>query len=434
MALTVKRVEKLISAGVPGKHTDGKGGVKGLMLCIEGKTSAHWLLRWQRDGRVRHMGLGSADPNELPLAAARERAIHYRQQIARGMDPLELKRKDRERQQQAEAKRLTFKEASERCHEALAAGWSNTRHADEFLSSLRRWVYPHIGSLDIAAVGKDEVLRVLEQKLPSKMGQGGGTFWTGRSQTADRTRSRIERVLDWAEARGFRPAGTPNPARWKGFLDQLLAKPRRIAPVKNMSAVPYDQLPAVMKLLTAGETVGAQALRFIVLTASRMNEVLGARWDEIDLRAAQWTIPASRMKSRREHCVPLSPQAMELLRSLYREQDNPHLFVSPKTPGMSIAEATVTAALRNAGRKETVHGMRASFKTWSEERTNFPNIIAELSLAHSVGTAVEQAYRRTDLAIKRRKLMEAWAKYCCTPPQKADEKTVVPMHTHGSAR
>jgi hypothetical protein len=274
MSLTAKKVEKLLNAGVPTKVTD-KGGVRGLMLCVEGKTSAHWLLRYQRDHKTRHMGLGSA--RDLTLAAAREKAKRERERLADGIDPLKLRREEREAQRQAEAKRLTFKEAAERCHESLSAGWSNQHHANEFISSLRRWVFPIFGNFDVAAVGKDEVLRVLEQKLPGKMGKGaGGTFWKARSQTADRTRNRIERVLDWAEARGFRPAGTPNPARWRGFLDQLLAKPRRIAPQQNMAAVPYDQVPNVMATLAVEATVGAQALRFIVMTACRMGEALKA--------------------------------------------------------------------------------------------------------------------------------------------------------------
>src|SRR5262249_44344741 len=228
MALTVKRVEKLLRAGVPGKHTD-TGDVRGLMLCIESKSSAHWLLRFQRAGRVRHMGLGSA--RDVPLAAARTKARRERERLADGVDPLAVKHAERATAAAAAARKLTFKEAAERCHEALAAGWSNPHHANEFISSLRRWVYPHIGNLDVAAVGKDEVLRVLEQRLPDRIGKGtdGSTFWVAHSQTADRTRNRIQRVLDWAEARGFRPAGTPNPARWAGFLDQLLAKPRKIA-------------------------------------------------------------------------------------------------------------------------------------------------------------------------------------------------------------
>src|ERR1700674_2814760 len=233
MGLTVKRVERLLRAGVPGKYTDGV--VKGLMLCVESKSSAHWLLRYQRDHKVRHLGLGGA--RDVPLASARAKARRERERIADGIDPLSVKRAERAAQRQAEARLLTFRQAAERCHAAREAGWSSAAHAAEFLSSLERWVYPHIGSLDVAAVGKDEVLRVLEQKLHNRMGkaESGGTFWTTKTITADRVRSRVHTVLDWAEARGYRAAGTPNPARSKGFLDQRLAAPRKIAPVKNIT-------------------------------------------------------------------------------------------------------------------------------------------------------------------------------------------------------
>ena len=427
MGLTVKRVEKLLRAGVPGRHTDGD--VKGLMLCVESRTSAAWSLRWQREHKTHQMGLGSArkgSSSYLSLAAARDKAREQYERLARGIDPLELKRKDREAQQQADAKRLTFKQAAERCHAALEPGWSSSHHADVFINSLQRYAYPHIGTMDVSAVSKDEVLRVLEQKLPSRIkGADGGVLWLAKTITADRVRARIERVLDWAEARGFRPTGTPNPARWRGFLDVLLQKPRKIAPVKNMAAVPYAEVPAVMAALAADQNVAAQCLRFIILCSCRLGEALRATWDEIDLDSAEWTIPAARMKGRREHRVPLSPQAMELLRSLYREDGNPYLFISTRTPGTHVVESTVGIALRDAGRKETIHGFRASFKTWAEERTNFPGIIVELSLAHRVGNAVENAYRRSDLAAKRAKLMQAWGKYCCTPPVAEEKKGTV---------
>ena len=421
MGLSVKRVEKLLRAGVPGRHTDGD--VKGLMLCVESKTSAHWLLRWQRDGRVRHMGLGSA--RDLPLAAAREKAREQRERIARDIDPLALKRSERAARMAAEAKQVTFKQAAERYHEAHEKGWTSTTYADEFLASLERWAYRHIGSLDVAAIDKDAILRVLEQQTCD-----GGTFWHKRVVTADRVRNRIERVIDFAKVRGWR---TPdNPARWRGYLEEALPAPRKVAPVKHLRALPYEDVPAVVAALTADETVNGKALRFIILTAARLGEALGARDDEIDLEAAEWVIPGLRMKGRREHRVPLSPQAVELLKGLYREENNPYLFVG-RTPGTPTANNTVLQALRRTGCHATVHGFRSSFSTWASERTDFPGIIVELSLAHRVGSAVENAYRRGDVIVKRRKLMEAWGKYCCTP-QKADEKTVVQMHAHGAAR
>jgi integrase len=438
MALTVKAVQKLLRAGVPGKHTD-TGGVKGLMLCIESKTSAHWLLRYQRNHKTRFMGLGGARENDgevvvghgdVTLAMAREKARRERDRLADGIDPLELKRADREAQKAAEAKRHTFQETALLCHRALEPGWSSSHHSDEFINSLERYTFKLIGNLDIAAIDKHCVLRVLEQKLPSRIkGADGAVFWNAKTITADRVRSRIERVLSFAEARGWRPEGTPNPARWRGFLDLILAKPRAIRPVRPMRAVPYAEVPAVMAALAADQSVAAQALRFIILTGARLSEAIEAPWSEIDFEAREWRIPAERMKGRRPHTVPLSPQAIDLLRSLYTEEGNDSLFISTRTPG-HIVESTLTIALRNAGCTATIHGFRSCLKTWAEEQTNFPGLVIELSLAHKVGTAVENAYRRGDVIVKRRKLMEQWARFVTLPPaekQKSDK--VVPLRS-----
>jgi integrase len=383
------------------------------MLCVESKTSAHWLLRWQRDGRVRHMGLGSA--RDLPLAAAREKAREQRERIARDIDPLKLKHAERAARIAAEAKQVTFKQAAERYHERHAKGWSAT-YADEFLASLERWAYPHIGSRDVAAIDKDLVLTVLEQPT-----RAGGTLWHDNTVTADRVRNRMERILDFARVHEWRSGD--NPARWRGYLAEALPAPRKVAPVKHLDAAPYAEVPGIMAALAPD--VNGNALRFVILTAARLGEALGARWDEIDFAAAEWTIPRETMKGRREHRVPLSPQAMELLRKLYREDGNPYLFVG-RTPGTPTANNTVLQALRRTGCHATIHGFRSSFSTWASERTNFPGIIVELSLAHRVGSAVENAYRRGDVIVKRRRLMEQWAKYCCTPPV-ADAGTVLTM-------
>jgi integrase len=416
----------LLSAGVPGKHTDAD--VRGLMLVVASKTSAFWTLRYQRNKTVKHMGLGSA--HDVSLASVRERARRERERLADGIDPLELKRKDRETQRQADAKRLSFREAADRCHTALQAGWSSDHHSREFLASLERYAFPIIGNHDIAAVGKDEVLRVLEQRLPNRIkGAPGDVFWNAKTITADRVRNRIERVIDFATVRGWRSGD--NPARWKSFLDQVLAAPRSIRPVQNMRAAPYAEVPTIMAALAADPSVSAQALRFIVLTAARLGEAIKANWSEIDLDAAEWVIPKERMKARREHRVPLSPQVLELLRGLYREDGNPYLFISNRTAGAHVVESTLTIALRKAGCAATIHGMRSAFSDWAHERSRFNNHVIELSLAHAVGSVVERSYRRTDLFDQRRRLMEAWGKYCCTPPA-ADAGKVLTMR--GAAR
>ena len=373
-------------------------------------------------------GLGSRARHDISAGGSTGKGAGQRERIAHGIDPLELKRADRAAQRQAEARQHTFRQAAEACYAALEPGWSSTHHADEFIRSLERYAFPIIGNDDIAGLDKHSVLRVLEQKLPSRIkGADGGTLWHQRTVTADRVRSRIERVISFSEARGWRPEGTPNPARWRGFLDLILAAPRKIAPVRHMRAAPYAELPAVMAALSADPSVAAQALRFIILTGGRLGEAIKATWDEIDLAAAEWTIPAERMKSRREHRVPLCPPAVELLRSLYREEGNSFLFISTRTPGGAVAESTLGIALRNAGCTATIHGFRSCLKTWAEEQTNFPGLVIELCLAHRVGSAVENSYRRgADLIVKRRKLMEQWARFVTSPPV-ADAGKVLTM-------
>jgi integrase len=381
------------------------------MLCIESRTSAHWLLRWQRDKRVHHMGLGSA--RDLPLAAAREKAREQRERIARDIDPLALKRAERAARIAAEAKQVTFKQAAERYHEAHEKSWS-AHYANEFLSSLERWAYAHIGSLDVAAIDKDRVLHVLEQQT-----REGGSFWHQRVVTADRVRNRIERVIDFATVRGWRSGD--NPARWRGYLQQALPAPRKVASITHLAALPYAQVPALMATLAADETVDSKALRFTVMTAARIGEALGATWDEIDIDAAEWVIPKERMKGRREHRVPLSPQVVELLKGLYREEGSPYLFVGTRS-GTAAANGTVLETLRRAGCGATVHGFRSAFRDWCGDRTAFAREVAEAALAHIVGDKAEQAYRRGDALAKRRKLMEQWARFVTSPPPVVDEK------------
>jgi integrase len=229
--------------------------------------------------------------------------------------------------------------------------------------------------------------------------------------------------LDWASARGFRSGD--NPARWRGFLETLLPKPSRVAPVTNLRALPYDQVGQLMGQLAANEDVASMAVRFVIMTASRVGEALGATWDEIDLDKAEWAIPAERMKARKPHTVPLSPQAVALLQSLPTEDGNRFLFISGTRAGKAVTEMTLTRRLRDAGCDATLHGFRSSLSTWAHERTAFSDHCIEMSLAHSVGTAVAKAYRRTTLPEQRRRLMEQWATFCNSPAEKSGR--VVPL-------
>ena len=418
-ALTVKRIEKLLK--VPGKYTDGE--VQGLILTVEGPGSAAWMLRYQSDHEKHWMGLGSAIKGRskyLSLADAREKARECHRLRADGVDPLERKRSVRAARIAAQAKAVTFKQAAERYHEAHRSSWTNASHAAAFLSSLSRWAYPIVGSLDVSVIDMALVLRVLEQPLP----RNEGTFWHKHVVTADRVRSRMERTLDFSTVRGWRSGD--NPCRWKGFLSEALPAPRKVSPVKHHAAVPFEDIPALMAALAIDPDVGAHALRFLICTGDRVSEVIEAPWSEFNLEERLWSIPAERMKGRKPHTVPLPPQAVELLNGLYREEGNPFVFIG-RTPLTHVAETAVTEAMRRAGRRETLHGLRSSFRTWAAERTNFPRELCEKALAHLVGDETERAYQRGDLLEKRRWLMEAWAKYCCTPPvekQKTDKVVV----------
>ena len=418
MALTAKRVTRLISKGEPVMHLDERG----LYLVVEGKTSAHWALRFQLDGRARLMGLGSA--RIFTLAQARERAQVQRMLLADGVDPLDARRTAKIAKKAAAATKLTFKEASEKFIAQRDAEWTSPKHAHEYLSSLKRYAWPYLGNMDVATIDVPHILQVLEQKVPAEKGFPAGTFWGARLVSADRTRNRIEAIIDYAAARGHRPKG-PNPAAWSGNLEHVLASPVKAARKQHHAAVPYDEIPALLAQLATREGVGVKALTFLILTSARAGEVLGATWDEIDLENAMWIVPPGRMKARREHRVPLAPQAIALLKDLYREDGNPHLFIGARR--QTLGDMAMYATLHRLGRTETVHGFRSAFSDWAHERTSHSNHVIEISLAHAVGNEVEKAYRRTDLFEKRRKLMESWATFVTTAPVEQRKGDVVPM-------
>jgi integrase len=392
-----------------------------LYLDIESKTNAHWSLHYQLRGRQTYMGLGSAFT--FSLAEARDRAQQERKQLADKIDPLAVRRAERAKAAAVPAV-LTFAQAAQAYHAQHEAKWSNAKHRAQFLSTLKQYAFPRLGAVDVAEINTPHILQVLEQKVPAAKGRPDGTFWNTRTTTANRVRNRIELVLDWASVRGYRPQGVPNPARWQGHLSEVLPSPRHVARIVPHRAVPYPEVPALVSALRQREGVAAKALTFTILTAARAGETLGALWSEIDLDQAAWTVPAERMKARRAHRVPLALTVVELLKGLYRENGNPHVFIGSR-PGAGLSESALAEVLGRVGRKETVHGLRSSFSDWAHERTGHSGHAIELSLAHSVGSDQEKAYRRGDMLNKRRKLMEAWARYCTTPPAAAG--AVVPL-------
>jgi integrase len=275
---------------------------------------------------------------------------------------------------------------------------------------LGSYVYPVFGDLPVAAVDTALVMKAIEP------------IWLGKTETASRVRGRIEKIIDWASTAGYRPGDVPNPARWRGHLENLLPKKSKIAPVKNLEALPYAELPGFMAELTAQTGIGALALRFAILTVTRTGETLGARWDEINLTEKLWTIPAVRMKGGREHRVPLSEPALAILATLRKLPPSPFVFPAADNPRHPVSSMVMLMTLRRTARLGlTVHGFRSSFSDWCAERTGFAAELREMSLAHAVGNKVEAAYRRGDLFQKRRQVMDAWAKFCTMPRPAAGE-------------
>jgi integrase len=404
--LTAKRVEKLQR---PGRYRDGL--TTGLYLQISARGAKSWVLRFELHGRERMMGLGPLSAFSLKEARARARAA--RQQLVDGIDPLQAKVEARAAAALSAARRLTFREAAEQFVSHHRAEWRSLGHGKTFVATLRDYAFPVLGSMDAAAIATDDILRAIEP------------IWQTKTSTAKRTLNRIEMILSWAMARGHRPAGL-NPARWRGHLDQVLPAPQKIARPQRFAALPYKELPAFMAQLRACEGLAARALELTILTAARSGEVFGATWSEFDLDAGFWVIPASRMKGGREHRVPLSGPALALLKDLPREEGNAHVFIGAQE-GRGLDKNSMTRVLAHLGHAGmTVHGFRSTFSDFAHERTAHSNHEIELSLAHSIGTAVEQSYRRSDLFDKRRQLIEAWAKFCAAA-RLPETATVTPL-------
>jgi integrase len=405
--LTAKAVER---TKAPGRYRCGL--VRGLYLQISDNGAKSYVLRFERQGRERMMGLGSA--SEFSLGEARERARAARQLLADGVDPLAAKQADRQAAKLAGNLKLNFRQAAERYFTQHESKWRSASYRDEFLRSLTAYAYPTLGNMDVATIDTAAILRAIEP------------HWMTKTTTADRVRVRIEQVLDWCVVRGHRPDGA-NPAKWKGHLDQVLPSPRKVTPAKHHAALDYHQLPAFVVELRKRTGTSARALEFLILTAARSGEVLGATWDEVDLGSAMWTIPAERMKAGNDHRVPLSPAAIDLLRKLPCEAGNPFVFIGPRGGGLSNMALHELRQRMGFGHI-TTHGFRASFSSWAYEQSTAAPHAIEISLAHTVGTETERAYRRKDLFAKRARLMEAWSRFCMSPPAKAGGD-VVPLRS-----
>jgi integrase len=392
----------------PGRYGDGGGLLLQVGRAADGKTvNRSWLFRWARDGQEYVMGLGSL--TTVTLADARERARQCRLRVLDGGNPRDERDRRREQEAAAAKRLLNFDEAARGYIAAKRAKWTNQKHAQQWPTTLAQYASPVIGKLSVDAIDTPLVMKVLQP------------IWTAIPETARRLRGRIEAVLDWATASGHRTGD--NPARWSGHLEHLLADPSKTT--KHLASMPYGELPAFMEQLRGDAWLGARALEFAILTAARSGEVRGATWAEIDLQNAVWTIPGERMKAGKEHRVPLSPRAVEILRGLPRQSE---LVFSGRDGGV-LVDSTLRAVLHRLGHSDvTTHGFRATFRTWAAERTNFARELAEQSLAHTVGTAVERAYKRTDMFDQRRRLMEMWSEFCNRPAIAGAGATVVELH------
>lgn len=386
-ALTARGIPSL----KPGKHVDGEG----LTLVLAEAGRGKWVLRVTVDGKRREMGLGAYPA--VSLAEARTKASDARRLVRDGQDPIDART--------VEAERIpTFAEAAARYIADHAPGWNNLKHADQWRNTLATYAAPVIGTKPVDAITTEDALKILQP------------IWSSKTETAKRVQGRVENIMDWATARKYRTG--ENPARWRGHLDKLLPKPTKVAKPVHHPAMPYQDVPGFMVELEGNGSVSSLALRFLILTACRTGEVIGAQWPEVDLEARTWTIPGDRMKAGQPHRVPLSDAAMAVLQALPRVEGNPHLFPGARH-GRPLSNMALLQLMRGMSygvggdRGGYVpHGFRSAFRDWSGEVSSYPRDVCEMALAHVIESKVEAAYRRGDLLAKRAAMMQSWSDWC----------------------
>lgn len=386
------------------------GGVAGLCLQISPTGARSWIFRTTIGTRRRDVGLGGYP--DVTLAQAREIAREAKNKIRRGVDPIEERKAFRAALVASQKRGLTFAQAAERFLESKLAEFRNDKHRQQWRSTLDTYAGPQIGDIRVNDLTVHDMLRVLEP------------IWQTRTETATRVRGRMESVLSWAGVAGHRTGD--NPARWRGNLDALLPKPGRISGKGNHPAVALGEVSEWFAALRKREGTAARALEFLTLCASRSGEVRGATWAEVDTKAKIWTISAERMKAEREHRVALTDQAIAIVEAMPRLADTPYIFAAPR--GGQLSDMSISAVMRRmqadelkaeragwldprSGRPAVPHGLRSTFRDWAAEQTDYPREMAEIALAHRVGSEVERAYRRGDMIEKRRQMMADWAQF-----------------------
>lgn len=424
--LTAMKVDK---QKAPGVYGDGGG----LWLQVSEAGGKFWIFRFTLNGRARWMGLGPV--HTVSLAEARDHAMECRKMVRAGIDPIEF-RNAKDRQYASELARamatsVTFAECSKRYIAAHREGWKNAKHITQWENTLATYC-AKMNDTPVSVITTGQVMECLNP------------IWTTKAETASRLRGRIEAILDYAKVMEWREGD--NPARWKGHLDHLLPPQSRIKRIEHFPALPYAQIAAFMVELRKEEGIGAKAVEFAILTAARSGEVRGAVWGEFDLDSALWTVPAERMKAKKEHRVPLSAKAVALLRDRHQATGGKGLVFPGRKKDTPLSDMSLTAVVRrmDADRQDreqkgwrdakgdlvTVHGFRSSFRDWGAECTAYPNEVLEMALAHAIDGKVEAAYRRGDLFDKRRRLMEEWAAYCDTIQQSGE---VIPIRGNAAA-
>jgi integrase len=391
-AIEIKRIS------APGRHN--VGGVVGLYMAVQDTGGKSWIFRYQLSDKRRCIGLGGYP--SVTLAQAYDKARELRELVSKGIDPIEQQRQAKAAilAEQAARKTISFREAAIQCHAKMSVKFKNLKHSAQWINTLTTYAFPVIGDLDVSLIDTSHIQKILDP------------IWTAKTETATRVRQRLEAVLAWSKVSGYRTGD--NPARWSGHLDKIYAAAADIKKLKgdtHHAAMPYADVPAFVAYLRQLQSISARALEFTILTGARSGEVTGAVWSEIDIPGKVWVIQAERMKAGREHRVPLSDAAIDILKGLLRFLHNDYVFPSIQKKG-PLTAAGLQKPLKRHNAELTVHGFRSAFRDWISEETDCQNIVAEMALAHTIKNAVEAAYRRGDLFEKRVELMQAWSEYC----------------------
>jgi len=398
--LTARGVE---TKKIPGYYSDGGN----LYLRVSRNLTKTWAFYYKKEGKRTEMGLGSI--SDMTLEQARDKAESLRKQLKSGIAPLIERQRQANEEKTQRAKLMTFQQCADAYINAHRAGWKNPKHIQQWQNTLSQYAFPVFGDLDVKSIDTALITKCLEP------------IWLTKNETAGRVRGRIESILDWATVHEYREG--VNPARWRGHLDKLLAKQSKVQKTEHHNALSYLEINAFIDNLHKQNGIAAKCLEFTILTAARTGETIGATWDEIDLDAKTWTIPAVRMKAEREHRVPLSSDALAILTNMSAIRLNNYVFPSTKK---GLSNMAMLAVLKRMDRADiTVHGFRSTFRDWAAESTAYPGEVVEMALAHAIKNLTEAAYRRGDLLEKRSRLMEEWSRYCKTSRLNSD---VVPIN------